>query len=282
MEPESRKAGRNDARTFAIAATIGAAVHLILAGASWAGAGENQQDWVDLELVLAVDVSDSMTRSELQLQRQGYALALRHPDFVNAIGWGAYRRIAVSLLEWSGPDSQHVIVPWSIIGDRASAEGFSARVARAPIVTGSGTSISGALAASGHLFEQSPFLSLRQVVDISGDGPNNAGRPVVGVRDWLIGKGVSINGLPIVLDTKSDGRFMHYGREYLSAYFDNCVIGGSGAFVAEAASADTFGEAVRRKLVLEIAGGVSQLQIASTSTNNSLFDCASIGEIPGR
>lgn len=238
---------------------------------------------VDLALVLAVDVSDSMTRAERDLQRRGYADALRHPDVVDAIRWGAFRRIALAYMEWAGPDHQRLLVPWTLVGDRATAEAFAARVAAAPPTTGPGTSISGALAAGEALLVTNPFRPLREVVDISGDGPANAGPPVAPARARLIAAGVAINGLPVNLPPDPGQRLTQYDPVYLNAYFANCVVGGHGAFLAEAATPETFTHAILQKLVREVVGGPAVLQMAGAQpAGAAAFDCAAPGERQGR
>lgn len=237
----------------------------------------------DLELVLAVDVSDSMSPAELELQRKGYVQALRHPDIVNAIRWGAYRRIGVTYLEWAGPGHQQVLVPWTLIDDQASAERFAMQVEKAPQTTGPGTAISEALRAGTILFRTSPFWSSRWTIDISGDGPGNSGPPVVPVRNWVMENGVSINALPVVLPVQQGDRFTHYDAMYLGEYFENCVIAGPSAFVAEAATIDAFSEAILRKLVREIAGTPAKLMHAKASViTATTFDCETLANRPGR
>src|SRR5262245_10333576 len=154
---------------------------------------------VDLELVLAVDVSRSMDSDEQALQRDGYVAAFRHKDVVDAIASGPNGRIAVSYVEWAGPNYQKTIVPWTIIDGEAVAHGFADRLAAAAITREHGTSISNGLIYVGPTFEGNGIAGSRRVIDVSGDGPNNVGMPVVAARDPLIAKGVTINGLPIMI-----------------------------------------------------------------------------------
>lgn len=238
---------------------------------------------VDLELVLAVDVSNSMDRTELELQRRGYVAALQHDEVVRAIRWGAHRRIAVVFLEWAGANQQRVLVPWTLIHNRPSADRFASQVANAPVTTGAGTSISGALAASGNLLKNGPFRAMRQIIDISGDGTNNVGPPVAEIRTRLIAGGVTINSLPVVLIRRDTDQFGHFSSEYLSRYFENCVIGGTGAFLAKTTTPENIAQALLEKLVREIAGArPTLLRAAVGETFKASFDCAGVGEIPGR
>jgi Protein of unknown function (DUF1194) len=207
---------------------------------------------VDLELILAVDISRSMDRDEQALQRQGYVSAFRDPSVVQAIREGPLRRIAVTYFEWSGQSDQWVIVPWTLIANGNDAEAFAARLAAEPIGRESSTSISSGLFFAGGQFVVSQFRGARRAVDVSGDGPNNAGLPVDQVRDWLIRQGVTINGLPIMLKTNYS-----FGTDEiadLDVYYEDCVIGGPGAFMLTVDDKTGFDLAIRRKLVLEISG----------------------------
>ena len=205
---------------------------------------------VDLELALAVDVSRSMDVEEQRIQREGYIAAFRHPDVIEAVSSGALGRIAVTYFEWAGPGDRSMIVPWMVISTAEDGEAFASRLAEAPRSRESGTSISGAILYAAGLFGQT-FNGYRQTVDISGDGPNNAGRPVDATRDWLIERGVTINGLPIMLN-RTYG-YGPYGIPNLDIYYEDCVIGGPGAFVIAVRSTDEFAAAIRQKLILEIA-----------------------------
>ena len=158
---------------------------------------------VDVQLVLAVDVSYSMDPDEQQLQREGYMAAITSTEFMQALRHGMHGRIAVTYFEWAGIHHQQIIVPWRLIDGPESADGFAADIARARYTRASRTSISGALLFGMPLFEGSGYRGLRRVIDVSGDGPNNAGVPVTGIRDELIADGIVINGLPIVLKRAS-------------------------------------------------------------------------------
>jgi hypothetical protein len=227
---------------------------------------------VDLELVLAVDVSGSMDIEERELQRAGYMAALVHPAVLHAIAMGPLGRIALTLVEWAGGDVQSVAVPWQLVDGAESAAAFVAALAAAPMQRQRGTSISGALLFSAELFADSGFEGLRKVIDVSGDGPNNSGPPVLPARDAVLARGIEINGLPIMLRASVGSG----GISDLDVYYEDCVIGGPGAFVVPVRDLDHMAEAVRRKLVLEIAGGPSEVVPAQMRTEPRI-DCM-IGE----
>ena len=199
---------------------------------------------VDLALVLAVDASGSVDRVRFELQKQGYVAAFRHPRVLQAIQSGPTQSIAVIMMQWTGPALQVIAVPWTRVFDQASADAFAAKIAAAPrALFGGGTSISGAIDTSMALLFDNPFQATRRVIDISGDGSNNRGRSVNQARDEAVRAGVGINGLPI-LALEPD----------LDRYFEQNVIGGPGAFVVAAKDFETFGEAILKKLIAEIAG----------------------------
>jgi Protein of unknown function (DUF1194) len=208
------------------------------------------QSRVDLELVLAVDVSLSMDIDEQRLQRDGYVAAFRDPEVHKAIASGAFGRIAVTYVEWAGPPSQHVVLPWTVVDSPESALAVAGRLEAAPITRARMTSISSALDFSGGLFDASGVRGIRRVVDVSGDGPNNSGRPVLPARDDLIAKGVIINGLPIMLKLATG----YFDIADLDRYYTDCVIGGPGAFMVPIKDRREFLTATRRKLLLEISG----------------------------
>jgi hypothetical protein len=230
---------------------------------------------VDLELVLAVDVSRSMDPDELGLQRQGYASAFRHPDVIQAIASGARGRIAVTYVEWAGPAFQATIVPWTLVSGKDEAEAFATRIEAAPLMREMGTSISGGLVFAGRQFDASPFSGDRHTIDVSGDGPNNMGLPVAPIRDQIVDRGITINGLPIIL--KPSYGFSAFGIPNLDVYYEDCVIGGPGAFMITVDDMSRFEIAVRRKLVLEIAGLPPRLMQAASSIRAPRIDCL-IGE----
>ncbi|WP_428928658.1 DUF1194 domain-containing protein [Marinibacterium sp. SX1] len=206
---------------------------------------------VDVELVLAADVSRSMSPSELEIQRRGYAEAITSNEVLATIGNGMIGRIAVTFMEWAGNDLQTVVVPWTLIDSAEDARAIADTLTSEFHGNMRRTSISGALTEAARLFEDNGFHGLRRIIDVSGDGPNNSGGPVVPARDAVLARGIVINGLPLMT---MDGFSFRWGIEDLDAYYLNCVIGGPGAFMIPVYDWSEFAEAVRRKLVLEIAG----------------------------
>lgn len=208
---------------------------------------------VDLELVLAADNSQSVDPSEAKLQRQGVAAAFRHPDIIRAIQSGSLGRIAVAYLDWSSVPYTRLTVNWRIISDKASADAFADTLLKAPLVFGSGTAIGEAIGLAAQLIELNNIQGTQRTIDISGDGPNNRGRPVYEVRDETVAKGITINGLPVV----STGEYgqgewgVYYGD--LENYYRNCIVGGPRSFALPAKGFEEFAEAIRHKLVLEIS-----------------------------
>jgi hypothetical protein len=207
---------------------------------------------VDLELVLAADTSSSIDQREAVLQRRGVAEAFRSPALVNAIRSGSLGKIAVAYLDWSGEFNNRIVVNWQVISDAASAERFAATLLKSGLTYGNGTSIGGAIAMAYGMIETNDLQGARRTIDISGDGPNNFGRPVSEVRDEIVAKGITINGLPIATDDVGNGDWGEYYPDII-AYYKNCVIGGRGSFFLPAKGFQDFAAAVRRKLVLEIS-----------------------------
>lgn len=208
---------------------------------------------VDLELVLAVDVSGSIDAEEAQLQREGYVQAFLDPILIKTIIDGNHGRIAVAYIEWSGGEQQQVVMSWTLIKDAASARAFADELAKQPIARGRYTSISGAIDFASPMFDANEYESTRQVIDVSGDGYNNSGRFILFARDQAVAKRITINGLPIVNDRPNPFGGPNQNRD-LDVYYENCVIGGQGAFMIVANGFKEFATAVRRKLILEIAG----------------------------
>jgi len=238
---------------------------------------------VDLELILAVDVSPSMSVAEQKLQRDGYVQAFRHPDITRAIESGFLGKIAVAYFEWAGAHHQHVVVPWTILEHGVDAYAFSEALAAAPLNADPATSISGSLLLAKEIFAASPARSMRRVIDISGDGKNNAGPQVAPIRDSVLADGIIINGLPIILPASdAPDNFNSFSGDSLESYFEHCVIGGPGAFLIGVSDLSTIAIAIRRKLVLEIAGLSPRLIFASHDAKEPSFDCLSIGDRPGR
>jgi hypothetical protein len=207
---------------------------------------------VDLELVLAVDVSRSVDAEEAALQRTGYVEAFRHPSVIDAISHGRLGRIAVVYLEWGAYGNTNLVIDWTLIKDQASAESFANLLRKSPRLVASRTSISGAMAMSAALLDSNNFNGKRRVIDISGDGANNSGDLVDQARDRTIAKGITINGLPIL--NQREGPFGRPQIAGLDLYYRDCVIGGPGAFHIVARNFKDFSRAVLRKLILEIAG----------------------------
>jgi hypothetical protein len=228
---------------------------------------------VDLELILAVDVSRSMDIDEQELQRGGYVAAITHPDVLAAISQGGHGKIALSYVEWAGPETQYKVMDWRVIDGPASARAFAAELARAPIQHFHGTSISNSLASLAPQFDNNGYEAARRVIDVSGDGPNNMGIPIELARESVVRAGITINGLPIMI--KRPEGFASIPD--LDVYYQDCVIGGSGAFMVVVRSADQFAEAIRRKLVLEIAGNEPRVIPAAATANGKRIDCL-IGE----
>lgn len=207
---------------------------------------------VDLELVLAVDVSWSMDLEEQQLQRDGYVGALRDPEVWRAISSGGTSSIALLYVEWAGQHIQQIVIPWMLIDSPTAMEAFAAQLEKAPISRNRMTSVSGAIEFSARQFGAGGFKGKRRVIDVSGDGPNNSGPPAEEARDRAVSEGVVINGLPIIL--KPSQRSGFFDIRDLEKYYKDCVIGGFGSFAIPVRSKEEFAPAIRRKLILEISG----------------------------
>jgi uncharacterized protein DUF1194 len=206
---------------------------------------------VDLQLVLAVDVSRSIDEVEAELQRRGYIEALTNERVIDAILSGENRRIAVCYTEWAGTHYQQVVIDWTVIDSPAAARGLAEKLTEAPRQSQSWTAVGAALAHASQRFEASGFSSRRRVIDISGDGRTNDGPPAELVRDRLVAQGMVINGLPVMMNRTNFGRPPDLT---LDKYYEENVIGGAGAFMIVADNFDQFGRAVRTKLVREISG----------------------------
>jgi hypothetical protein len=229
---------------------------------------------VDVELVIAVDVSYSMDPDEQALQREGYTQALTSREFLRALREGANGKIAVTYFEWAGANDQKVVMPWRLIDGPEAADAVAAEIARAPYRRASRTSISGALRFAKPLFDNSGYRGLRRVIDVSGDGANNSGPLVVPTRDDIIASGITINGLPIMLKRAS---YATLDIEQLDIYYEDCVIGGAGAFVIPIREREKFIEATRTKLVLEIAGRQPEQRVIPASAQAPRISCT-VGE----
>lgn len=204
---------------------------------------------VDCVLVLAVDISQSMDEEEQQVQRRGYVEAITSSEVMEAIRMGPTGRIAVTYVEWGGIGEQYVVADWQVIDGPDSAAHFAEEVQSAPLRQVQRTAIGDALLFSAAHIETAPFDGLRRVIDISGDGPGNQGTKVTDARDEVAGKGITINGLPLML--KGGGQWSH--MDDLDSYYEDCVIGGPGSFMVPVYSTAEFGMAIKTKLVMEIA-----------------------------
>lgn len=211
------------------------------------------QNYVDLELILAVDVSRSMNSWRLAMQREGYVAAFRDPEVLRAIQSGPQGRIAVTYVEWSGKRMQNVLIPWRTIATRQDAMAFADQLVDQATTRSRRTSISAMLLKAAEMFERSGVRGLRKVIDVSGDGPNNSGPSLVAARNALLQRGIVINGLPILAEPADLPGYLEL--ENLDLYYRDCVIGGPGSFLIPVSSMQNFAKAVRKKLILEIAGG---------------------------
>ena len=229
---------------------------------------------VDVQLILAVDVSYSMDMDELAIQREGYAQAIVSKDFLQALKTGPHGKVAVTYFEWAASSDQKIIIPWRVIDGPESADAVSAEIMRTPIRRASRTSISGAIYFAMPLFEENQYKGLRRVIDISGDGPNNNGAPVVPARDEALSKGIVINGLPIMVKEPS---YSTMDIDNLDWYYEDCVIGGPGSFVVPIKDREKFKEAIRTKLLQEVAGRTPAPRVVPVAEKEPRVSCL-IGE----
>jgi hypothetical protein len=229
---------------------------------------------VDVELILAVDVSYSMDMDELALQREGYALAITSKEFLQALKTGPAGKVAVTYFEWAASTDQKIVIPWRVIDGPESAGAVAEEILKAPLRRASRTSISGAINFAMPLFDANEYRGLRRVIDISGDGPNNNGEPVTVARDAALAKGVTINGLPIM---SKETNYATMDIENLDIYYEDCVIGGAGSFVVPIKTREKFKEAIRTKLVMEVAHRVPELTVVPAATREPRVSCT-IGE----
>jgi len=229
---------------------------------------------VDVELVIAVDVSYSMDMDELAIQREGYAQAIISKEFLQALKTGPNGKISVTYFEWAASSDQKIIIPWRVIDGPETADAVANEIMKTPIRRASRTSISGAINFAMPLFDENPYRGLRRVIDISGDGPNNNGSPVTVARDAALEKGITINGLPIMVKEPS---YSTMDIDNLDFYYEDCVIGGAGSFVVSIKDRDKFKEAIRTKLLLEVAGRTPERQIVPVTEKEPRVPCM-IGE----
>lgn len=251
---------------------------IVLAGAIMAisapGAEVSAREPVDLELVIAVDVSNSVDRYEARLQREGYVQAFSDDRVIEAIQSGFLGRIAVYYFEWAGAGHMRPVMEWTVIEDAESARAFAAELSGKPYSSARRTSISEALDFAVPQFERNDYDGKRKVIDVSGDGANNWGRLVTLARDEAIAAGITINGLPIL--EAAPGYASAFYMPHLDLYYEACVIGGRGAFMVVANGFEDFADAVRQKLVLEIAG------VTPVTTPERHADAASLILAQGR
>jgi Protein of unknown function (DUF1194) len=233
---------------------IRALLLLILTSAVAFPAVSSAAEQVDLLLVLAADVSRSIDSEKFQLQREGYATAVSDPRVLEAIKSGRAGRIGLSFVEWSGLTSQRIVIDWTAIGDAESAKNFADRLLEAPRSFADRTSISGAIEFAMTHLARAPFESARRTIDVSGDGTNNSGREVTQARDEALAQGVTINGLVILSETPLAWNPDHTNPAGgLENYYRNNVIGGPGAFVMAAQGFNSFGQAIVKKMIAEVA-----------------------------
>jgi uncharacterized protein DUF1194 len=229
---------------------------------------------VDIELILAVDVSYSMDMDELAIQREGYAQAIVSKEFLQALKSLPNGKISVTYFEWAASSDQKIIIPWRLIDGPETADAVADEILKTPIRRASRTSISGAINFALPLFDEDPYHGLRRVIDISGDGPNNNGGPVTVARDAALEKGIIINGLPIMVKEPS---YSTMDIDNLDFYYEDCVIGGPGSFVVSIKDRDKFKEAIRSKLLLEVAGRTPERRVVPVTDKEPRVSCM-IGE----
>lgn len=236
---------------LSIQASVVQAANINPIGAAASAYSYDPANEVDVELVLAVDISQSMDTEEQEVQRAGYVSALTSKEFLEAIEMGPIGRIAVTYMEWGGVEEHFIVADWTVIENKQSAESFASIIAEAPLRQVQRTSISSALKKSVSMVQDNQYTGLRQVIDISGDGPNNQGGSVTEVRDNLLTSGIVINGLPLMMKAKTN---TWQAMLNLDHYYEDCVIGGPGSFAIPVRSKEGFADAIRMKLVMEIAG----------------------------
>jgi len=220
----------------------------------WPGGDVRGAEQVDLLLVLASDVSRSVDHPKFLLQREGYAAAVADREVIDAIKSGPHQRIALCFLEWSGFGAQKVVVDWTLIDGLPAARKFGDQLLELPRSFADRTSISGGIDFAAEQFDGAPFVAARRTIDVSGDGTNNAGRDVKAARDEALAKGVVINGLVILSDRPVPWNAEHTNPPGgLQKYYEDNVVGGPGAFVIVAENFHSFGRAILKKLVAEIA-----------------------------
>lgn len=243
-----------------IARYVLAVAALVLSEVPLARAAEQ----VDLLLALAMDVSRSMDQPKFLLQREGYSAAITNPQVLNAIKSGAHQKIAVCFIDWSGPSEQALIIDWSVIDGVAAARHFGGLILEASRSFYNSTSIGGGIEFAAAQLSRAPFEAERRTIDVSGDGTNNSGRDVRLARDQAVAKGINVNGIVILTDIQLSRNPPHTNPpEGLEKYYRENVIGGPGAFVMVAEDFSSFGRAMVKKLIAEIATSPTQRRSAS-------------------
>lgn len=207
---------------------------------------------VDMALVLAVDVSESVNAAEYNLQHEGIAKAFEDPQVIGEIAGGPHGAIDVLVLEWSDRDKQAITVDWTRVSDRASGSAFAAKLRAGKRSSNGLTAIGDALLAAGAAFRRLPDRAERRVIDVSGDGMANVGPPPAAIRDALVAQGVTINGLAILAS-----------EPWLDRYYDQDVVGGAGAFLLQVTDFQSFATAIKQKLLAEIAARSSAKRLAA-------------------
>ena len=219
----------------------------------------------DLLLVLAMDVSRSMDQAKFLLQRQGYAAAISNPQVLNAIKSGPHQKIALCFIDWSGPFEQKLMIDWTIIDGFAAASRFGDLVAQAPRSFYNNTSIGAAINFATAQLARAPFEAERRAIDVSGDGTNNVGPSVQFFRDQAVAKGILVNGLVILTDIELAPYPRHTNPPGgIEKYYRENVIGGAGSFVMAAEDYNSFGRAMVKKLIAEIAARPERQRSVST------------------
>jgi len=230
----------------------------------------------DLLLVLAMDVSRSMDQAKFLLQRQGYAAAISNPQVLNAIKSGPHQKIALCFIDWSGPFEQKLVIDWTIIDGPDAASRFGDLVAQAPRSFYNSTSIGSGISFAAAQIARAPFEAERHAIDVSGDGTNNAGPDVQFFRDQAVAKGILVNGIVILTDIELAPNPRHTNPPGgIEKYYRDNVIGGAGSFVMVAEDYNSFGRAMVKKLIAEIATrpaqqrSVSTVNVQARTTSNS-------------
>ena len=224
----------------------------VVAASLLVATGYDPANEMDVEIVLAVDISQSMDTEEQEVQRAGYVAAITSKDFLDAIADGPIGRIAVTYMEWGGVDEHFIVADWHVIDGAGSAKVFAEKIAAAPLRQVQRTSIASALNKAEWMLDNNRYQGLRKVVDLSGDGPNNQGGSVTDVRDRIVARGdITINGLPLMMKSNQQ---TWQAMLNLDHYYEDCVIGGPGSFAIPVRSQEGFADAIRMKLVMEIAG----------------------------